>query len=374
MEVDRFIELRRQLHQIPELGFQEYKTQQLLLDYIQSLPQDRLELETWRTGILVKVPGYRSRQCIGYRTDIDGLPIEEQTDYEFRSQHPGHMHACGHDMHMAIALGLLTHFVHHPIQDDLLFIFQPAEEGPGGALPMLTSQPFIRWKPDQIFALHVAPEYPVGTISTRPGILFANTSELNIHLTGKSGHGAYPHQGNDMVVALTQLVTQLHSIVSRNVDPMDSVVLSIGKIEAGEKENIIAGHASLNGTIRTLSLPGMEKVKNRVSQILQGIQTSFQCEATLDWGSNYLQVKNDSLITEAFLDWARKETQLQVFECNQAMVGEDFGYFLEEIPGMMFWLGVDTPYGLHHPKLQPNEAAIPVAIQLLSQYFTQLSK
>ncbi|MCK9906244.1 M20/M25/M40 family metallo-hydrolase, partial [Frankia sp. Cpl3] len=130
-----------------------------------------MELKTWRTGILVKVKGNNPKQLLAWRTDMDGLPIAEETGYPFRSRHEGYMHACGHDLHMATALGVLTHFVNHPIDDDLLFIFQPAEEGPGGAKPMLASREFADWRPDMIFAMHIAPEYPVGTIAVRPGIL-----------------------------------------------------------------------------------------------------------------------------------------------------------------------------------------------------------
>jgi len=201
LSTDSFIQIRRQLHQIPEPGFAEWKTQQFILQYLSTLPAERLSIQTWKTGILVRVHGTSPQRCIAYRTDMDGLPIPEETSYPFRSAHEGYMHACGHDMHMAIALGILTHFVHHPIADDLLFLFQPAEEGPGGALPMLQSEEFQRWKPDLIFALHIAPEYPVGTIATKPGILFANTSELFIDLTGTSGHAARPHLANDIVIA-----------------------------------------------------------------------------------------------------------------------------------------------------------------------------
>ncbi len=163
------------------------------------------------------------------------------------------MHACGHDFHMSIALGVLTHFVHHSIKDDLLFIFQPAEEGPGGAEPMLKSDIMKEWKPDMILALHIAPEYPVGTIAIREGLLFANTSELFIDLKGKGGHAAYPHQTNDMIIAACSLVTQLQTIISRNVDPLDSAVITIGKITSGTVQNIIAEKARLDGTIRALS-------------------------------------------------------------------------------------------------------------------------
>ena len=374
MTNNRFIQIRRELHQIPELGFEEVKTQKMLLSYLKSLPQDRLEIQTWRTGLLVKIPGIQPKNCIGYRTDIDGLPIAEETSLPFRSIHDGYMHACGHDFHMAIALGILTHFVHHPIHDDLLFIFEPAEEGPGGAQPILASTEFQKWRPDVIFALHTGPEYPVGTIATRPGILFANTSECFIELFGKSGHAAYPHQANDMVIAASQLALQLQTILSRNIDPLDAAILTIGKLTAGTKENIIAGSARLEGTIRTLSAETMETIKMRIEAMVKGIEEGFDCDANLTWGVSYRQVLNDEQLTRDFMNWVEKETDYHLVECKEAMTGEDFGYFLEEIPGFMFWLGVDSPYGLHHPKFDPNEEAIPMAIDLMTQYLTKFSE
>lgn len=363
-----FVEIRRQLHQIPEPGFQEFKTQRFLLEYLQDLPQERLDIKTWRTGILVKIKGTQPTKRIGYRADMDGLPIEEETSYEFRSLHPGYMHACGHDLHMTIGLAVVTHFAQNPVQDDVIVIFQPAEEGPGGAKPMLESAELAEWKPDLILALHIAPEYPVGTIATRPGILFANTSELFIDLIGKGGHAAFPHQANDMVVAAAHLTTQLQSIISRNVDPLDSAVITIGKIESGTRQNIIAEKARLEGTIRTLSVESMDKVKARIEAVVKGIETGFECRAAIDYGANYRQVYNEEQITREFMGWVRDKGAVRLVECREAMTGEDFGYFLEEIPGLMFWLGVDTPYGLHHAKIEPNEQALDVAIGLVTSY------
>lgn len=363
-----FVEIRRQLHQIPEPGFQEFKTQRFLLDYLKALPQERLEMKKWRTGILVKVKGTHPVKRIGYRADMDGLPIEEETSYEFRSLHPGYMHACGHDMHMTIGLGVLTYFVKHPVQDDVIVIFQPAEEGPGGAKPMLGSEEFREWKPDMILALHIAPEYPVGTIATRPGILFANTSELFIDLIGKGGHAAFPHKANDMVVAAAHLTTQLQSIISRNVDPLDSAVITIGKIDSGIRQNIIAEKARLEGTIRTLSVESMSRVKSRIEAVVKGIEAGFECQSVIEYGSNYRQVYNEEQITREFMEWVSDQGKVQLVECSEAMTGEDFGYFLEEIPGFMFWLGVDTPYGLHHSKIEPDEQALDVAIRLVTEY------
>jgi N-acetyldiaminopimelate deacetylase len=368
--ISPFVAIRRELHLIPEPGFAEFKTQQYLLDYIKALPQENIEIRTWRTGVLINVKGTSPTRRFGYRADMDGLPINEDTSYEFRSTHPGYMHACGHDVHMSIGLGVLTHFIMNRIQDNITFIFQPAEEGPGGAQPMLESEELKDWMPDQIIALHIAPEYPVGTIATKPGILFANTSELFIDLTGKGGHAAYPHLANDMVITACQLVSQLQTIISRNVNPLDSAVITIGKIEGGTKQNIIAEKARLEGTIRTLSAETMTLIKARIESLSAGMETSFNCKVDIDYGANYRQVFNHAETTREFMDWVEASSSMKLIECTEAMTGEDFGYFLADIPGFMFWLGVDTPYGLHHAKIEPNEQAIDLAIQLISEYIT----
>lgn len=365
-----FTQIRRDLHRIPEPGFQEFKTQQYLLDYIATLPQQHLEIRTWRTGILVYIHGSAPKRRFGYRADMDGLPIAEQTSYDFQSEHEGYMHACGHDLHMTIGLGVVTHFATTQMTDDLVVIFQPAEEGPGGAKPMLASAELADWMPDQMIGLHVAPEYPVGTIATRAGILFANTSELFIDLIGTGGHAAYPHKANDMVVAGCQLVGQLQTIIARNINPLDSAVVTIGKVEGGTKQNIIAERARLEGTIRTLSADTMIAVKSRIEALVKGIEAGFECQAEIDWGSNYLQVFNEATLTHEFMNWLEQRSDVNLVECTEAMTGEDFGYFLEAIPGFMFWLGVDTPYGLHHAKLEPSEDAIEVAITTITDYLS----
>lgn len=366
------IKIRRDLHQIPELGFQEFKTQAYLLSYLESLPQDRISIKKWKTGLFVKVHGSNPQKTIGYRTDIDGLPISEDTGLPFSSTYEDKMHACGHDFHMTIAIGVLTHFVQNPVADDLLFVFQPAEEGPGGAEPMLKSDEMQEWKPDLIFALHIAPEYPVGTIAVKEGLLFANTSELFIDLKGKGGHAARPHQTVDMVIAACTLVTQLQTIVSRNVDPLDSAVITIGKITGGTVQNIIAENARLEGTIRTLSADSMTKVKHRIESLVKGIEAGFECKAVIDYGSMYHQVYNTESITRDFMEYVKDATDVEVIECKEAMTGEDFGYMLKEIPGLMFWLGVDSPHGLHHAKLNPHEDAIAVAVNVMTSYMTRL--
>jgi N-acetyldiaminopimelate deacetylase len=370
MNKEKLLQIRRDLHRIPEIGFQEFKTQTYLINELKKLPEERIDIKTWRTGIFVLVKGTNPRQTIGYRADIDGLPIVEETEYDFQSEHPGFMHACGHDLHMTIALGILSHFVENPITDNVLFLFQPAEEGPGGAEPMLNSEIANTWKPDLVTALHISPDLPVGTISTKPGLLFANTSELFIDLKGKGGHAAFPHTTNDMVVASCSLVTQLQTVVARNIDPLDSAVITIGKITGGTVQNIIAENARLEGTIRTLSVQSMDKVKERIEALVKGIEIGYSCKATIDYGAMYHQVFNDETLTTEFMEFATSNTDYNIHLAKEAMTGEDFGYMVDQIPGFMFWLGVESPFGLHHAKLKPNEEAIFVAVDVMTKYIT----
>jgi N-acetyldiaminopimelate deacetylase len=357
-------QIRRDLHQIPELGFQEHKTQAYLLDQIKKMNQDYVQVKTWKTGILVKVTGNKPTRTIGFRADIDGLPIKESTGLEFESTHDGKMHACGHDFHMTIALGTLSRLASNPINEDVVFIFQPAEEGPGGALPFLESEEFKLWKPDIIFALHIAPELPVGTVSSRAGLLFANTSELFIDFKGKGGHAAYPHLTKDMVVAASSFVSQLQQIVSRRMDPLKSAVVTIGKISGGFVQNVIAEEARLEGTIRTLDPTVVNDIKQNIEQIAKGFEISADCLISIDYGSNYYQVYNDKSLVEQFQQVVQAGDATYQ-EASPAMTGEDFGYMLKEIPGFMFWLGVDSSYGLHHAKLNPREEALQVGVDIV---------
>ncbi|MBM7645698.1 N-acetyldiaminopimelate deacetylase [Scopulibacillus daqui] len=361
------IETRRALHRIPELGFNEFKTQRFLLNKIKQMPQEHLEIRTWRTGILVKVAGTDPAKTIGYRCDIDGLPIREETGYSFQSDHEGQMHACGHDFHMTIALGVLDKLARQPVKDHVVFIFQPAEEGPGGAKPMLESDVFKAWRPDIILALHIAPEYPTGMVAVKKGLLFANTSELFIDLKGKGGHAAYPHLANDMVVAASAFVMQIQSIVARRINPLDSAVITIGKISAGTKQNIIAEEARIEGTIRALDPDTMKEIKKNIEAHAAGIEASYQCQASIDYGANYYQVYNDHTLTESFINYC-KENDYAFTICPEAMTGEDFGYFLKEIPGFMFWLGVNSEAGLHSSKLMPDEGALSKAVDIVSGF------
>ncbi len=364
---DKLVQLRRQFHQIPELGFEEVKTQRLVLETIAEMNQQFIEVRTWKTGVFVRVKG-KSDYTVAYRSDMDGLPLVEATNLPFESNHSGKMHACGHDLHMTIALGILAAFSEVQPSCTLLFIFQPAEEGPGGAEPILVEKALGDWYPDEIYALHIDPNLPVGTIATKPGLLFANTSELFIDLKGRGGHAAYPHTANDMVVSAAHLVTQLQTLVARNINPLDSAVVTIGVITGGTKQNVIAENARIEGTIRTLSVESMALVKQRIEALVKGIETGFACDATIDYGSNYCEVNNDQRLTEELKAYSLASEHVSFVDAEVAMTGEDFGYFQKEIPGVMFWLGVDSAYGLHHPQLNPQEGAISIAVNFMTEF------
>ncbi|GIO22364.1 N-acetyldiaminopimelate deacetylase [Oceanobacillus sp. J11TS1] len=359
--------VRRDLHRIPELGFQEEKTQQYLLTKIQEMATDRVQVKTWRTGILVHIDGTSPTKRIGFRTDIDGLPILEDTGFDFSSTHVGKMHACGHDFHMTIALAALQRIIDRPVKDNVLFVFQPAEEGPGGAKPMIESKEFLDWKPDTIFALHIAPELPVGQVSSKPGLLFANTSELFIDFKGLGGHAAYPHLAKDMTVAASNFVVQLQQIVSRGLNPLDGSVITIGKMESGFVQNAIAETARLEGTIRTTEASSISIVKEKLEKLIKGFEIAYECKINVDYGSNYYQVVNAEKYVEQFKE-CLSSTDVEYIQASPAMTGEDFGDMLKIIPGFMFWLGVDSPYGLHHAKLAPKEEALAIGVEAVETF------
>jgi len=337
------IEARRQLHLIPERGYEEFKTQATLEELIRSLNSPRVHISHWRTGLFVRIDGLVGEKTIGYRADMDGLPITEETGLEFASVHEGMMHACGHDVHMAIALGLIKRAVEEPLDHHLVIFFQPAEEGPGGA--------------------------EVGTIASRPGVLFASARELHLTIHGKGGHGAFPHAGIDAVIVQAALIMQLQTIVSRNIDPMGSAVISIGKVMAGTKENIIADTAKLDGTIRALSDKEMVVLERRIRQIIAGVEMTYNVHIDLEFGNRYHEVVNDERYLFQFEEVV-EEVGYSYKTCVPAMTGEDFGYMLKQVPGFMVWLGVnDMGSGLHQSTLNPDERAIDVAIELFDHFF-----
>ena len=278
------IKIRRDLHQIPEIGLEEFKTQAYLLERIAEMTEgkDFVEQRTWRTGILVFLHGSAPEKTIGWRTDIDGLPIVEETGLDFKSIHEGRMHACGHDIHMTTALGLLDQMLQVQPKNNMLFLFQPAEENEAGGMLMYEDGAFGDWLPDEFYGLHVRPDFKVGDIATNTNTLFAGTCEVLVTFKGKGGHAAFPHEANDALVAASYFITQVQTIVSRNVDPIQGGVVTFGSFHAGTTNNVIAETAEVYGTIRTLTQEMSLLIQKRVRQIAEGVAASFGMEVDMN--------------------------------------------------------------------------------------------
>ena len=365
------IATRRALHQIPELGMEEFKTHAFLMETIEGLLQDRSfsQVRTWETGILVYLTGSAPQKTIGWRTDIDGLPIVEETGLDFKSLQPDRMHACGHDFHMTIALGLLEKMAEQQPKNNLLFLFQPAEENLAGGMLMYEAGAFGDWLPDEFYGLHVRPDLKVGQMATNRATLFAGTCEVKIRFTGKGGHAAFPHTANDALVAASYFVTQVQSVVSRNVDPIEGAVVTFGSMHAGTTNNVITEIAFLHGTIRALTQSMSLLVQKRVREIAEGIALSFGVDLEIELNpSGYLPVENNPQLADELMTYFEQVDGVEMIDCPPAMTGEDFGYLLNKVPGVMFWLGVDTPYPLHNPRLSPKEEVLPFAVDKLSDF------
>ena len=378
LKEDDLITIRRHLHQIPEVALEEVETHAFLMQVIGMMDQKFLKIlepKELPTAILVRVQGSDPSRTIGYRTDIDGLPVDEKTGLPYASQHPGKMHACGHDMHMTVALGVLDYFASHQPKDNLVFFFQPAEESEAGGRRAYELGLFElglfegEWRPDEFYGLHVNPKMQTGVIGCRMGTLFAGTTEVNIDVIGKGGHAAFPQDAKDAVVAASALVMQVQTIISRSINPIESGVITLGKFEAGTIRNVIADHARLEGTIRGLTQVMIEKIKERVQEICEGIERSFEVEVRLGLNQGgYFPVENDPVLTKRFIRFMQENPDVVYEEVPPAMTGEDFGYLLHQFPGTMFWLGVDGGAQLHESSMSPKEGAIQKGITAITEF------
>ena len=369
------IAIRRHLHSIPELALQEVQTQAYLKQVIATLPQTYLtirELPNLPTALLVRVAGSNPKRTLGYRADMDALPITEATGLPFASTHDGIAHACGHDMHMTVGLGVLAHFAEHQPQDNLIFFFQPAEEAEYGGKRAYDAGVFTgAWQIDEFYGLHDRPDLPAGAIGTTMGTLFAGTTEINIDVIGKGGHAAFPQNANDAVVAAAYFITQVQSIVARNVAPTDSAVITLGKLEAGSIRNVIADHARIEGTLRGFTQAAIDYLQKRLRQVAAGVAASFDCEINLELNQGgYYPVENDPVTTRRFIDYMQNAPEVNFITTPGVMTGEDFGYLLHQIPGTMFWLGVNDAHELHAAAFSPDEAALQPGVAAITGFLT----
>ncbi|XHX79760.1 MAG: M20 family metallopeptidase [Stenomitos frigidus ULC029] len=365
------VDWRRQLHQKPELGFREQLTATFIAH---KLGEWGIEHQTGiaQTGIVAIIQGDRPGAVLGIRADMDALPIQEENDVPYKSQHDGIMHACGHDGHITIALGTAYYLSQHRnFAGTVKIIFQPAEEGPGGAKPMIEAGVLKNPDVDAIIGLHLWNNLPLGTIGVRSGALMAAVELFNCTVIGKGGHGAIPQQTIDSIVVASQVVTALQTIVARNVNPLEAAVVTVGKFNAGTAHNVIAATATMSGTVRYFNPQFEGFFKQRIEQVVSGICQSHGANYNLEYYSLYPPVVNDERITNLVRSIAETviESPIGVVPECQTMGGEDMSFFLQEVPGCYFFLGSanadrDLAYPHHHPRFNFDETALGMGVEM----------
>lgn len=360
-------EVRRDLHRIPEPGLMENETTDYIISYLKGLGLE-VQRGVSGTGAIGYLKGTEGRKTIAYRADIDALSVDEHTGVEYCSTKAGYMHACGHDGHTAILLGYAGYAARNrgKIKNNLLFIFQPAEEGPGGAEAIVKAGILKSYNVDCIFGLHIYPEIQEGKVACRPGAMMAQTGEFDIHIKGKSAHGAMPHKGSDALVAAAAALMALNTAVSRNVDPLEPAVLTVGRLEGGERRNIIAGEAVLEGTMRAFNEETYTAVRSRVTGVAQHLPEAYGCIAEVEIRDMYPAVNNNEQLFEVFKK-AVGEENMEVIK--PMTISEDFSYFQKEVPGLFFMLGSRNESKgyinpLHSNKFNFNEEILLLGIQL----------
>ncbi len=367
------VELRRSLHQRPELGFQEKLTAQLISDRLSEWKID-YQRGIAQTGVVATIEGKNpNSKVLAIRADMDALPIQEENKVSYRSQHDGIMHACGHDGHTAIALGTAKYLAEHArdFQGTVKIIFQPAEEGPGGAKPMVEAGVLKNPDVDAIIGLHLWNNLPLGTVGVRAGALMAAVECFRCTIFGKGGHGAMPDRTIDSVVVSAQIVNALQTIVSRNINPIDSAVVTVGELHAGSALNVIADTARMSGTVRYFNPDLKDIIGKRVEEIIAGICQTHGAKYDLNYWHLYPPLINDSEIARLVRSVAEDivETPQGVVPECQTMGGEDMSFFLQEVPGCYFFLGsanrdLGLSYSHHHPRFDFDETALGMGVEM----------
>lgn len=349
---------RRDLHQIPELEFDLFKTSAYVKKELLDLGYE--VFESAKTGLVAFKKG-RVETSIAFRSDMDALPINENTKREFKSKHKGKMHACGHDGHMAMLLGFAKYMASKTlINENLVLIFQPAEEGPGGARVMVEEGIIERFKISKIFGMHLYPGLDEGVFGSRNEVMMAKISALQIKVKGSASHGAEPHLGIDAIVAASSLVSQIQTIVSRRISPLDSGVITLGTINGGSAMNVVADEVSLSGTIRTFDDLVYTKVIKALKDIKEGIELSYGVIVELDIIEYYPSVNNDSILYKEVTTKFNKDNYV---ELKPLSFSEDFSFFQQVIPGFFIMLGtrnedLNYTYPLHNDKFDFNEEVL----------------
>jgi len=377
------IKIRREIHQKPELAYREEVTSKLVAERLEALGI-QVKRGVGGTGVLGVLKGPRPGRVVALRADMDALPLDEMADVEFKSKVKGVMHACGHDTHVAMLLGAAKLLVKHKdeLQGTVKFLFQPAEEhgGRGGAKPMIEDGVMKDPKVDYVFGLHIAGDHNSGILGFRAGPFAASPDTFGIRIIGRGGHGASPHETIDPVYVAAQVIIALQGVSGRMIDPMQPIVISVGAVHSGTKENIIPDEAVLQGTIRTLDEVTRKRAKAKVEEVAKGVCKAFGAKAIVEFEKDaYPVTVNDDKVTEQAMKIVRKirgGTKVKVIE--PMLGGEDFSRFLLEAPGTFYFLGTRNPakgciYPNHSSRFKVDEDVLKygsASLALLAVEFT----
>lgn len=372
--IDRVIEIRRDIHQHPEIAMEEVRTSGIVKAELEKLGLE-VQDKIGKLGVVATLRGKEEGKTLLLRADMDALPIQEQTDLDFKSQVSGKMHACGHDVHTSILLGVakvLTE-LKDEIKGNIKFVFQPAEEDnpTGGARFMIEDGVLENPKVDAAAALHIW-GIPLRQVSLKPGTMMAQSDRIFLTVRGKSSHGAEPHNSRDAIVAAGHIITALQTVVSRNVDPMESAVVSLGMISGGSRYNVICDEVKLEGTVRTFNPIISKMMPGKIKNIAESVAAAFGCECEVDYVEGYSATVNDRELTESFIDSLQNtlgEENVLIAE-RPGSGGEDFSEFAMRVPSVYYWLGFASEINegrtiLHNPNLIVDERCIPIGIRTM---------
>lgn len=368
--------IRQDLHAHPELGMEEFRTSEIVAAYLENLGIEvhRGVGKTGVVGVLRSGDGLRS---IGLRADMDALPMTELTNLPFRSKYPGRMHACGHDGHTAMLLGAARYLATtRAFSGTVNFIFQPGEEGCGGAQAMLDDGLFSRFPCDAIFGIHNEPGLDVGRFKIGPGTIAAGGAFFDVKVTGKGCHGASPHAGIDPVLTACHIVTALQSVISKNVPPRESAVISITRVAGGDAYNVIPQEATISGTARFFSREVGKTIEQSIGRMADGIAASYGATAELDFRLLFAPTTNDPIQTELMAKAAIELVGQESVDVHVSpgMWSEDFSFMLEQVPGAYMFMGIGEGELLHHPSYTFNDNSIPYGSALYARLAASLSQ
>lgn len=355
--------IRQELHMIPELGFQEFKTTNLLKKLLEKY--DTIKIISFDfTGILVEY-SHGTGDYKLFRADMDALPITEENHCPFHSRHHGLMHACGHDLHMTILLGLIDKVVSAGLQQNLIFLFQPAEEGQGGAERILKTGILDNYNISEAFTLHVNGHLPLGTIAAKPGIFFANTQEISVKFLGKSAHVAFPQNGRNALAAGADFYVNLQNNLKNEFTESNRAICEFGKMQAGTVMNAIAADCTLDGTMRAFDKEDWKILNEVVVNSARNSAEKYDLKYELIYKSFYKCVENNPDLYNK-LKQISTDLKINFEEADAVFTGEDFGYFAQKYAGLLFWLGVHSgrEMDLHSSDFLPDERAIDLGVNL----------